>query len=89
MREASCGRYLEVVPQDGASRLVLDAVGDGYSLYGNGWKSVAVGGRFEDMPDFEYAQWAAQAYREAFRSGQPIFEDYPPSFGCCAPAGCS
>ena len=36
---------------------------------------MAVGGRFEDMPDYEYARWAAQAYREAFRTGQPIFED--------------
>lgn len=73
--EASCGRTLEVVPQQGASRLVLDAVGTGYNLYGRGWKSVAVGGRFEDMPDYEYAQWAAQGYREAFRAGEPIFED--------------
>lgn len=73
--EASCGRYLEVVPQDAASRLVIGAVGNGYSLYGRGWKSVAVGGRFEDMPDYEYAQWAAQGYRDAFRGGQPIFED--------------
>ena len=75
VREASRGRYLEVAPQQGASRLVLDAVGDAYSLYGNGWRSMAVGGRFEDMPDFEYARWAAQAYREAFRTGQPVFED--------------
>ena len=75
VREASCGRYLVVDPRDGATRLVLDTVGEGYSLYGNGWKSVAVGGRFEDMPDYVYACRAAQAYREAFRTGQPIFED--------------
>jgi hypothetical protein len=75
VREASRGRYLEVDPQDGASKLVLGAVGEGYSLYGNSWKSGAVGGRFEDMPDFDYARRAAQAYREAFRTGQPIFED--------------
>lgn len=75
VREASCGRYLVVDPRDDASRLVLDTVGEGYSLYGNGWKSVAVGGRFEDMPDYVYACRAAQAYREAFRTGQPIFED--------------
>jgi hypothetical protein len=75
VREASRGRYLEVDPQDGASKLVLGVVGEGYSLYGNGWKSGAVGGRFEDMPDFDYARRAAQAYREAFRTGQPIFED--------------
>jgi hypothetical protein len=75
VRAASGGRYLEVVPRDGAAKLVMAAVGHGYSLYGNGWKSVAVGGLFEDMPDFEYACWAAQAYREAFRSCQPIFED--------------
>jgi hypothetical protein len=75
VREASRGRYLEVDPQDGASKLVLDVVGEGYSLYGNSWKSGAVGGKFEDMPDFDYARRAAQAYREAFRTGQPIFED--------------
>jgi hypothetical protein len=75
VREASRGRYLEVDPQDGASKLVLGVVGEGYSLYGNGWKSGAVGGIFEDMPDFDYARRAAQAYREVFRTGQPIFED--------------
>jgi hypothetical protein len=75
MREASSGRHLEVAPQDGASKLVIGAVGEGYSLYGNGWKSVAIGGRFEDMPDYRYAQWASQAYREVFRTGQPVFED--------------
>lgn len=75
VREASCGRYLEVLPREAAAKLVIDAVGTGYSLFGGGWKSVAVGGRFEDMPDYEYAQWAAQGYRDAFRAGQPIFED--------------
>jgi len=75
VRDASCGRYLEVVPRDGAAKLVMAAVGNGYSLYGDGWKSVAVGGLFEDMPDFEYACWAAQAYREAYHTAQPIFED--------------
>jgi hypothetical protein len=75
VRDASGGRYLEVFPREGATKLVMAAVGNGYSLYGNGWKSVAVGGRFEDMPDFEYACWAAQAYREAFRTAQPVFED--------------
>jgi hypothetical protein len=75
VRDASGGRYLEVVPREGATKLVMAAVGNGYSLYGNGWKSVAVGGLFEDMPDFEYACWAAQAYREAFHTAQPVFED--------------
>lgn len=75
VREASSGRYLEVDPGNDASKLVLDAVGEGYSIYGDGWKSVAVGGRFEDMPDYEYACRAAQGYREVFRTGQPIFED--------------
>jgi len=75
MREASGGRFLEVAPQDGASKLVIEAVGEGYSLYGKGWKAVAVGGRFEDMPDYLYAQWAAGVYREVFRTGQPVFED--------------
>jgi hypothetical protein len=83
VREASAGRYLEVVPREGATKLMLAAVGNGYSLYGNGWKSVAVGGLFEDMPDFEYACWAAQAYREAFRTREPIFEDVAATVRLC------
>ncbi|MBO0741150.1 MAG: hypothetical protein J2P51_06970 [Hyphomicrobiaceae bacterium] len=75
VRDGSSGRYLEVIPREGATKLVMAAVGNGYSLYGEGWKSVAVGGLFEDMPDFDYACWAAQAYREAFRTAQPVFED--------------
>ena len=75
VRASSSGRYLEVDPQDGATRLILRAVGAGYSLYGNGWKSGAVGERFEDMPDSDYARAAADAYREVFRTGQPVFED--------------
>src|SRR5262245_20796764 len=75
VRDDSGGGYLVVVAREGATKLVMAAVGNGYSLYGNGWKSVAVGGLFEDMPDFEYACWAAQAYREAFRTAQPVFED--------------
>lgn len=72
---ASCGRYLEVVPQHGASRLIVDGIGNGYALYGGGWRSLAIGGRFEDMPDYEYAQWAARGYRDVFRAGEPIVED--------------
>lgn len=75
VRAASGGRYLEVVPDHASGRLVIGAIGDGYSLYGHGWKSVAVGGRFEDMPDFEYARWAAQGYRDASRVRAPIVED--------------
>ena len=75
VREVSCGRYLVVVPRDRVPRARLGTVGKGYSLYGYGWKSVAVGGQFEDMPDYVYARRAAQAYRDAFRTGQPIFED--------------
>lgn len=75
VREASCGRYLQIIPRDGASRLEIGAVGDGYSLYGRGWRSMAVGGRFEDMPDYAYARWAAQGYREAHRAGAPTVED--------------
>jgi hypothetical protein len=75
VREASCGRYLQVLPENGASRLVMHGVGQGYSLYSRGWKSFAIGGRFEDMPDYAYAQWAARGYREAYRERQPLLED--------------
>src|SRR5215813_4677623 len=75
VRDASGGRYLAIFPREAATKLVMAAVGNCYSLYGKGWKSIAVGGLFEEMPDFEYACWAAQAYREAFRTAQPVFED--------------
>lgn len=75
VRASSSGRYLEVDPQEGGARLIVRTVGEGYSLYGNGWKSGAIGERFEDMPDSDYARAAADAYREVFRTGEPVFED--------------
>jgi hypothetical protein len=75
VRAASASRYLEVVPNYASGRLVIAAIGEGYSLYGDGWKSVAIGGRFEDMPDFEYARWAAKGYRDALRVREPILEE--------------
>ena len=75
VKEASAARCLEVAPNHESDRLIIGAVGEGYCLYGKVWKSIAIGGRFEDMPDPEYAQWAAKGYREAARLGEPIAED--------------
>jgi hypothetical protein len=39
------------------------------------WRSRARGRRIDDLPDWNYGQWVADAYREAARSGQPLFEE--------------
>jgi hypothetical protein len=39
------------------------------------WQSRARGRRIDDLPDWNYGQWVADAYREAGRSGQPLLEE--------------
>jgi hypothetical protein len=39
------------------------------------WQSQARGRRIDDLPDWYYGQWVADAYREAGRSGQPVLEE--------------
>jgi hypothetical protein len=39
------------------------------------WQSRARGRRIDDLPDWYYGQWVADAYREAGRSGQPVLEE--------------
>jgi hypothetical protein len=39
------------------------------------WQSRARGRRIDDLPDWHYGRWVADAYREAGRGGQPVLEE--------------
>jgi hypothetical protein len=39
-----------------------------------GWKRNAIGLRVDDLPDWRYGRWVADAYREVARSGKPLVE---------------
>jgi hypothetical protein len=39
------------------------------------WQRRARGRRIEDLPDWYYGQWVAEAYREAGCGGQPVLEE--------------
>jgi len=38
------------------------------------WKRNAIGLRVDDLPDWRYGQWVAEAYREVARDGKPLVE---------------
>ena len=39
------------------------------------WRSQARGRRIEDQPDWNYGQWVADAYRDAWHRGEPLLEE--------------
>ena len=39
------------------------------------WQSQAHGRRIDDLPDWNYGRWIADAYREAAHRGQPLLEE--------------
>lgn len=54
---------------------VIRYVGEGFSiLWGEETTFRAVGGKLVDLPDKEYANWAAQFYKETASTGEPRFD---------------
>ena len=52
-------------------QLYIEKIGSNYRMFDEGWRARAQGSRFEDMPDFSYGTWVADAYRQALITGEP------------------
>ncbi len=64
-------RYFLLSASDDAQQLYIEKIGSNYRMFDEGWRARAQGSRFEDMPDFSYGTWVADAYRQALISGEP------------------
>jgi hypothetical protein len=67
-------RYLLLIENDDRDLRVCD-FGSALMSRSPQWQSRARGRRIDDLPDWHYGQWVANAYREAGRSGQPVLEE--------------
>jgi hypothetical protein len=64
-----------VLTEDSAHELRVSDFGRTMMLRSSGWRRGARGLRVDDLPDWHYGQWVADAYRKAARSGRPMLEE--------------
>lgn len=69
-----CERYVLLTEDDNRELRVCD-FGRAMMARSPQWQRCARGRRVDDMPDWSYGQWVADAYREAGRSGRPLLEE--------------
>ena len=68
-------RYLIVQPNTENGRLILAAIGDGYSHIGASWKRHNLGEPFGEFESKSYSEFVKDAYREAWTMQQPVLEE--------------
>jgi hypothetical protein len=66
-------RYV-LLTEDAYGELRVCDFGDTMMSRSGWWRRRARGHRIDDMPDWSYGRWVADAYREARQRGQPLLE---------------
>ena len=69
------GRFVLLEPQQDGRTLIIEDWGHAYGSFDRRWLAMSRGLRFEDQPDYRYAQAAVGAYHEVLRSGQPLLDE--------------
>jgi hypothetical protein len=69
-----CDRFVLLMEDDNRELRVCD-FGSTMMSRSPQWQRRARGRRVDDLPDWSYGQWVADAYREVRRSGRPLLEE--------------
>lgn len=69
-----CDRYVLLAEDDNRELRVCD-FGSLMMVRSPQWQRRARGRRVDDMPDWNYGRWVADAYRQVQRSGEPLLEE--------------
>ena len=63
-----------LLEEDGNRELRICQIGRTMMSRSPGWKRNAIGLRVDDLPDWRYGRWVADAYREVAHRGKPLVE---------------
>jgi hypothetical protein len=69
-----CDRYV-LFTEDNDGELRVCDFGCAMMSRSPQWQRRARGRRIDDLPDWHYGRWVADAYREVWRSGRPLLEE--------------
>ena len=64
-------RYFILEPGYCGDQLIIRDIGHNYRFFDAAWRARARGNRIEEMPDFCYGTWVADAYRRVLGAGEP------------------
>jgi hypothetical protein len=56
-------------------QVTIRNMGEGYPLYDCAWTCEPLGRSFDEFPDPDYGRFVTESHREAFTSGQPIYDE--------------
>lgn len=75
LTSAAQDRFLVVEGEPCQATMLIRDVGRGYPIVDNRWLVRAVGSRVQDLPDYDYGRWVADAYRDALEVNEPFLEE--------------
>jgi hypothetical protein len=75
IRSALDDRYVLAEPMANRATLTISDVGMGYDLFRGSWLARCRGLTFNDMPDYEYGLWVAEAHRDADAGDDMLLEE--------------
>ena len=75
IRSALGDRYVLAAPTADRATMSIDDVGMGYALFRGSWLAGCRGLTFNDMPDYGYGRWVADAHRDADADDDMLLEE--------------
>jgi len=75
LRNDLWGRYIILEAGPDGLHLTFRAFGSGFFSYNETWVRTAPGLRLQDVPDYDYGAWVAEAYRAALAADAPRLDD--------------
>ena len=75
LNKALGNRYVMVGKDQSTEKMVFREFGGGLFNHYEAWRANGVGVALDALPDHEYGQWAADAYRQVLVEGEPRIHD--------------
>lgn len=75
LRNGLRNRFTAIRLERQSGALVVEGMGDGYTMFDEKARMALVGKRIDDQLDFDYGRWIASGFRNMLQRGEPVIED--------------